>query len=298
LTVEASLRPRGPYSLTLTAREASDATRVFRDGVLDAVVPGAAGPERARAWQTPDGSVHVLAASEEGVERIRFVLALDDDHTEFLRGFAHDRLLREAVWHLRGLRALRVPTVALALLRALCGQLIESSRARQIERRIVRTAMPRGADGLSAPPTAQALAGQAPAALRALGLHARRGATLVRLCGSLDLERLHGVPTDVAAARLERERGLGPWSVGVVCLEGLGRRERGLVGDLGLVKLCSALRGRWVEAWETAELLEPYGEWAGLASLYLMAGFARGLVPLPDGSRVRKPPARIHRRAA
>jgi 3-methyladenine DNA glycosylase/8-oxoguanine DNA glycosylase len=297
LTVEASLRPRGPYSLSLTARAASDATRVFREGVLDAVVPGGAGPERVRAWQRPDGTVAVVAASAEGIERLRFVLGLDDDHTEFLRRFARDPLLRETTWHLRGLRPLRVPTVALALLRALCGQLIESSRARQIERRIVRAAMP-SVDGLSVPPTGRALAAQAPAALRSLGLHARRGATLVRLCGSLDLERLHGVSTAAAAARIERERGLGPWSVGVVCLEGLGRHERGLVGDLGLVKLCSALRGRWVEAWETAELLEPYGEWAGLASVYLMAGFGRGLIPLPDGSRVRKPPARIHRRAA
>ncbi|MDQ3823908.1 MAG: hypothetical protein M3321_11795, partial [Actinomycetota bacterium] len=110
MTVEASLRPRGPYSLTLTARAASDATRVFRDGVLDAVVPGATGPERVRAWQTPDGALHVLARSDEGVERLRFVLALDDDHSEFLRRFARDRLLREAVWHLRGLRVVRVPT--------------------------------------------------------------------------------------------------------------------------------------------------------------------------------------------
>ena len=78
-----------------------------------------------------------------------------------------------------------------------------------------------------------------------------------------------------------RERGLGPWSAGVVCLQGLGRREHGLVGDLGLVKLLAALRGRWVEGWETAELLEPYGEWAGLASVYLLAGFGRGLVPVP-----------------
>jgi hypothetical protein len=36
-----------------------------------------------------------------------------------------------------------------------------------------------------------------------------------------------------------------------------------------------------VEAWETAELLEPYGEWAGLASVYLLRGFSRGLIPLP-----------------
>src|SRR5207302_2462712 len=99
---------------------------------------------------------------------------------------------------------------------------------------------------------------------------------------SLDLERLRGVSTDAAAARLVRESRIGPWSVGVVCLEGLGRYERGLVGDLGLIKLLARLRGRQVEGWETAELLEPYGEWAGLASVYLLAGFGRGLVPLSE----------------
>ena len=40
------------------------------------------------------------------------------------------------------------------------------------------------------------------------------------------------------------------------------------------------MRGRRVEGWETAELLEPYGEWAGLASVYLLAGYARGLLPV------------------
>jgi 3-methyladenine DNA glycosylase/8-oxoguanine DNA glycosylase len=56
-----------------------------------------------------------------------------------------------------------------------------------------------------------------------------------------------------------------------VCLYGLGRFERGLVGDLGLIKLCSVLLGRRAEPEETRELLEPYEEWAGLASVYLLA---------------------------
>jgi 3-methyladenine DNA glycosylase/8-oxoguanine DNA glycosylase len=79
--------------------------------------------------------------------------------------------------------------------------------------------------------------------------------------------------------RLAREPGIGPWSAGVVCLEGLGRTEHGLVGDLGLIKLCSS-GGRRVEAAETAALLEPYGEWAGLASVYMLAGLGRGLISL------------------
>jgi len=297
LTVTASLRPRGPYSIALTARLAGDASRAFDGEVLEAVVPVADGVEQVRARQRPEGTIEVAAASDEGVERMRFVLALDDDHSPFLRLCRHDPLLRETAWRLEGLRQIRVPTVAQALLRALCGQLIESSRARALERGIVRATSP-GKGRLRPPPTRAGLAALAPARLRALGLHARRGATLVRLCRELDLERLHAAPTETVAARLLRERGIGPWSVGVVCLEGLGRTERGLVGDLGLVKLLSALEGRWVEADETAALLDRYEDWAGLASLYLLAGFARGLLPLPDGSRVRPTPSRLRFAAA
>jgi hypothetical protein len=29
-------------------------------------------------------------------------------------------------------------------------------------------------------------------------------------------------------------------------------------------------------------LLEPYEEWQGLASVYLLSGFSRGLIPIPE----------------
>ncbi len=180
---------------------------------------------------------------------------------------------------------MRVGTVAHALLRALCGQLIQASEARRIERRVIKSSTP-SLGRLHVSPTAVDLGTFSPAELRQQGLHARRGATLVRLCRSLDLEALRHQPTEATAARLLRERGLGPWSLGVISLEGLGRWDRGLVGDLGLVKLLGALRGRRVEGWETEELLAPYGEWAGIASVYLLSAFARGLVPLPAPSRV------------
>jgi len=293
LTLTARIRPAGPYSLPLTAQGATDATRIWRDGVLRAVV----GDEQACATQLRDGTVVVQGPSEESVERLRWLLAVDDDHSEFLRRFKSDKLLRGPISQFQGKRVLRVGTVAHSLLRALCGQLIEARRARAMEKRIIR-AMSQPVGDLHAPPDCATLARCSPAELRALGLHARRGATLARLCRSLELERLKDHPCDVVAERLGRERGLGAWSVGVVCLQGLGRREVGLVGDLGLVKLQIALEGRWVEGHETAALLEPYGEWAGLASIYLMAGFARGLIPVPDGGRIRRPPHRISSRAA
>jgi DNA-3-methyladenine glycosylase II len=278
LISELGVRPRGPYSLALSARLASDATRTFRDGVFTTLVDGAI----VRAWQAPDGTVW-LRGSQIGIDRLRWQLALDDDHAQFLEAVRDDQLLGRTARELRGLRPLRLGSVAHALLRAFCGQLIESSRARALERGLLRRLVGEGADGLRPPPTCADVSCVGPAELRALGLHERRAAALVRICRSLDLERLHSAPTRAVAARLERERCLGPWSVGVVCLQGLGRYDYGLVGDLGLIKLVRGLHRRHVEAAETAELLERYAPWQGLASLYLLAGFARGLVPLDSG---------------
>jgi 3-methyladenine DNA glycosylase/8-oxoguanine DNA glycosylase len=274
--LEAELCPRGPYSLALTARLAYDATRLFRDGVFTCVI----GDDVAHAWQLKSGAVRVRAGDEAALDQIRFVLALEDDHTDFLRRFARDPLLEGTIRETRGLRPLRTPTVAGALLRALCGQLIQSDRARELDRIVVRATSGR-VGRFAQPPTAQTLGRLSPAQLRRLGLHARRGATLVRMCRSLDLEGLKALPVDAVAARLLRERGIGPWSVGVIALEGLGSYERGLVGDLGLLKLCKALWGRWVDVDETAALLAPYEEWQGLASVYLLRGFAQGSIPLP-----------------
>jgi len=280
LTVELAVTPRGPYSLALSARLASDATRTFREGLLTQVLAIDGHVEVTRAWQAPHGAVTIAAESAAGAERLRWLLALDDDHSGFLVRVRRDPLLGRASRALRGLRPVRVPTVAQALLRAVCGQLIEAKVARRLEQTIVRKLCAAGPERLHVSPSTRDLAELAPTQLRALGLHERRAGALVRICRSLELERLHAIPTDAVATRLERERGLGPWSVGVVCLQGLGRTDYGLVGDLGLIKLLRALRGRPVDGWETAELLEPYGEWRGLASIYLLAGFSRGLVPL------------------
>jgi 3-methyladenine DNA glycosylase/8-oxoguanine DNA glycosylase len=282
--VEDVVRPSGPYSLKLSARHGSDATRFVRSGVLTATIPCEGGLEQAQAWQRPEGTVCIRTASEEGLTRMRFILAVDDDHSEFLRRFADDPLVGRATRFLRGMRPLRTATVAHALLRALAGQLVTSHEARMVERRIVRASTSQLGD-LHGPPTAADLGRFAPAELRRLGLGARRGATLARLCRGSDLEKLKALPTEVAAQRLERERGLGPWSAGVVCLQGLGRYERGLARDLGLVKLAAELWGRRVEAEETDALLAPYGEWAGIASVYLLAGYGSGLVGLRGENR-------------
>jgi AraC family transcriptional regulator of adaptative response / DNA-3-methyladenine glycosylase II len=281
-TVE--LVPRGPYSLALSARLASDSTRLVRDGVLSAVIAPEGRLEQARAWQRADGRVCLQAQSAAGVALLRFMLGVDDDHSEFLLRFADDPLLGPSLPRLRGLRPLRTATVAHALLRALAGQLITAREARSIERRIIRATSAQ-LRGLHAAPSAAQLGRLAPAELARLGLGARRAAALVRICRALDLEGLRSHETHAVAARLAREPGVGPWTIGVVCLQGLGRYERGLRRDLGLVKLASALAGRRLEPEESDVLLEPYGEWEGLASVYLLAAHHAGLVGLPRADR-------------
>jgi len=274
--LETTIKPRGPYSLALSAPRARDATRTFRDGVLVAALSGG---ERVSARQQGDGTLVLRTDTEAGLEQLRFMLGVDDDHTPFLQRFRDDELLARAIRHLKGLRPVRTATVTHALLRAVCSQLITGREAHLIEGRVIRATTDSVGD-LQAPPLPQHLARFAPAELYPFRLPARKATTLVRICRTFDPERLRSLPPDAAAARLERERGIGPYSIGVVWTQGLGRYDRGIVGDLGLLKICSAIEGHWVEAEDTARLLERYGEWAGLACVYLMAGAALGLVPL------------------
>src|SRR5438067_1253916 len=69
--LEAFVRPSGPYSLALSARLASDATRTFRDGVLRSTLVVESRVERAVAWQVPDVRVVARAGARPLVDRPR-----------------------------------------------------------------------------------------------------------------------------------------------------------------------------------------------------------------------------------
>ena len=124
--VEAVLRARGPYSLRLTAGS-DEWTSPLCEG------------RWASARQQHDGHVVIRASCERGVEDARFMLALDDDTSEFHRRFGHDPLIGPTVRRLRGMRTRRKATVTHAAVRGVCGQLIQASRALQIERALKRT---------------------------------------------------------------------------------------------------------------------------------------------------------------
>ena len=265
------LEPIQPYSLLRSAR-GSNPTRQIRDGIVSLAFEVAGQPTLANVWQRPDGLLGVRTDREacaETLAHLKFVLATDVDHGPFLDRVADDPVLGDLVSQCRGLRPMRTSTVAHAVLQAVAGQLITSREARVIEHRIVAMTSTQHA-GLWLPPTCARLRACSPAQLVRAGLASRRAGALARVVRTLDVERLRSVATDRVVARIERESTLGPWSAGVVAIYGLGRYEHGLVGDLGLIRLCSNLLGRAASADDTQRLLARYGEWAGLACMHLM----------------------------
>ena len=163
-------------------------------------------------------------------------------------------------------------------LRALAGQLVTWQHAKEIERDVIRRTSPVTPAACTSRLRVRASAAWGrPICASSASTPAAR--PLSSGCAARSTSSgCTTLPTYSVVKRLAREPGLGPWSAGVVCLQGLGRSEHGLVGDLGLIKICSPRNGRRVETAETAALLEPYGEWAGLASVYMLAGLGRGLI--------------------
>lgn len=231
-----------------------------------------ANPTRARVGQRPGGEVIATleaADVEASLTRLRFILAVDDDTTPFAESVRDDPLLNSRVAHARGARTLRTATVAHSVLKAFAGQLITAREALLIERRVLRR-IGREHAGLALPPDQCDLASLSVADYVACGLHPKRASALGRLLRHMDLEALHGETREGLCGRLERERMIGPWSVGVIASTGLGRYDVGLVGDLNLIRLTANLLGRPATADDSAELLSRYDPWAGIASTHLM----------------------------
>ncbi|MGD9697095.1 MAG: DNA-3-methyladenine glycosylase [Thermoleophilia bacterium] len=270
--LETVLRPRPPYSLADSSHGDAGGTRRMRGDVLRLwdVVDGE--PVALRLWQRPDGAIVARAGggdAERVHDRLRFLLALDVDHAPFLRRARRDPLLRQAAWRWPGMRPMRLTSPAHAVLDAVCGQLVSGREAARRHRAVLRLGHDER-EGLRLPPTQASLAALSPSLCRAAGLGAGRAASMIRLVRGPDLDRLHGRTTAQIVAAVTAIPGLGPWSAGVIAMSGYGRYEQGLVGDLGLMRVWAAVHGAWPAPEETASLIAPYEEWAGLASAYLL----------------------------
>ena len=246
-------------------------------------------------------------AAAEGIARMRFATGVDDDLRPFYDEFKDDPLIGRAVRAFPRLRVRRRPVPWEALFAAITEQLIEFERAVSIQRRMIAAFGVRCPEtGLRDGPEPAAIAGVAPARLVSFDLAPKRAIALRRAAaevaaGRADLERAMGAPAgsglaEAAARRLLRIPEIGPWTVEMTALHGLGRHDVIAAGDLGYIKMVGTLltghpKAR-AEVAEVRELFAPYGAWKGLAGEYLRYAWARRLVTTPAPRRPDRPPAR------
>src|SRR5688572_4104521 len=267
-SLDVEVRPRFPVRLPRSG--GGDGVMRVREGVLTRLLHVGPCPIRVWAWQTRTGirvraesieprlavhfadSVECLEAGDEelelAVERMRFAFGLDDDMGEFFRTFKADPLIGRVIHRRPWIRTRRRPWPWEALAWAITEQLIELQRAKAIQRRIVRRWGPRVVPGhpserpLLDVPSAELLAGRAPAELVGLDLTEARALALVRCArevaaGHLDLS------DPACEPRLLRIREIGPWTVQCLGLYGRGEPDSLPAGDLAYVKLVGFLAG-------------------------------------------------------
>ena len=288
--LEVEVLPPCPYRLPRRGR--GDWVMKLKQGVLTRPLRIDGHDVKVHAWQRRDGAVAFRAAAdaptellEQAVARMRFALAVDDDLRPFYAEFKRDEFLGPAIRRRPWLRPVRRPFAWEALCWAITEQLIESSRAAQIQRRIVRRW------GQGSVPSAAALARLAPAELAACDLSPARSVALVKC--AREVAEGHADPANPKHdRRFLRFAEIGPWTLQCLGLFGRGEADTLPAGDLAYVKLVAiaAGLGRRAMVPEIEDFYLRYAPYRGLAGIFSLSHYAgaqslaRGLPMIPDHS--------------
>ena len=292
IEVRREIRPAWPFRLP--GAGGMDGVARRRGGVYERLLHVDDDPVVLRAAQPSADRVVIGARGaradlcEEAIARLRRAFGVDESLHEFYDRFRDDPLIGASVRSRPHLRPARRPEPFEALAWAICEQLIEYERAAAIERRIVfklgRRAV--GWDGrtvLRDLPSAQTLAGVAPALLQSFDLSAGRALSLVKAAGEVATGRtdLHAADHERGWARLRAIPGIGSWTIAVLALHGQGRHDVLPAGDLAYIKLVGRAQagGRPSARATEEEVLEYFGAyegWMGLAGCHALGGLATG----------------------
>ena len=292
IEVRREIRPAWPFRLP--GAGGMDGVARRRGGVYERLLHVDDEPVVLRAAQPSADRVVIGARGaradlcEEAIARLRLAFGVDESLHEFSERFRDDPLIGASVRSRPHLRPARRPEPFEALAWAICEQLIEYERAAAIERRIVfklgRRAV--GWDGrtvLRDLPSAQTLAGVAPALLQSFDLSAGRALSLVKAAREVATGRadLHAADHERGWARLRAIPGIGSWTIAVLALHGQGRHDVLPAGDLAYIKLVGRAQagGRPSARATEEEVLEYFGAyegWMGLAGCHALGGLATG----------------------
>jgi 3-methyladenine DNA glycosylase/8-oxoguanine DNA glycosylase len=318
MVIEERVLPRWPYRLPRGS--GGDGVVRSRDKVVERLLHVGHCPVRARWWRTREGYVHIRVASVDpasvehaievagapsadqtppageaelgiALERMRFSLAVEDDMGEFFHTFKRDPLLGPAIHHKPWVRPRRRPWPWEALCWAITAQLIEASRAAQIQRRIVRRWAPSHLPPDHAPPrrgrnpwplrdvpSATVIEGRAPAELASMDLSQGRSVAMVRCAREVAHGRARLDDPECDRRLLEISE-IGPWTIQCLGLAGRGDPDSLPAGDLAYVKLVGHLAGlgRRATVEEVEEYFAPYAPFRGLAGVYALAGWHKAM---------------------
>jgi 3-methyladenine DNA glycosylase/8-oxoguanine DNA glycosylase len=297
--LELEVRPPSPFRLR---RGSADRTMRVRGGIATRLLTVDCAPVLARAWMRGPGLVAFRAdpvdpaaltipvPCEEprpagraelatAIERMRFALGVDDDMSAFHRRFRRDPLIGPIIRRRPDFRPHRRPWAWEALAQAICGQLIEASRAAVIERRLVGrwgARLGEGRDALRDTPPAALIAGRAPAELQSMDLSGGRSVALRRLATQVARGRCD-IGSPDSDARLLAIPEIGPWTIQCLALLGRGEMDALPAGDLSYIKLVGHLAGlgRRATVPEVEEFYAPYEPYRGLVGSLTLAGLHR-----------------------
>jgi DNA-3-methyladenine glycosylase II len=305
--------PRWPYRLR--RQGGSDGVARARHGVVERMLHVGHSPVRARAWQTREGYVHIRAEPidpdlvehpiepadvrppagpaelEVAIERVRFSLAVEEDMGDFYDAFKRDPLIGPAIHHKPWVRPRRRAWPWEALCWAITEQLIQVSRATEIQRRIVRRWGARFLADQPAPrprrrrtwplrdvPSAEVIEGRAPAELTSMDLSPGRAVAMVHCAREVARGRADLGDPD-GDRRLLAIPEIGPWTLQCLGYHGRGDPDSLPAGDLAYVKLVGHLEGlgRRATVDEVEEYFAPYAPFRALAGTFALAGWHKAM---------------------
>ena len=304
--MDSEVRPPSPVRLPRTA--GGDGVLRIRGGLVARALHFDEGPVVVAVWQRSTGEVALRAAGavparslERAIARMRFAFSLDVNLSDFFSRFRSDPLIGPAIRRHPWRRPRRRPVAWEALAWAITGQLIEASRAAQIQRRIVRrhgpqvdpatfagervagfAALPKPLRNVPAPAIIAALA---PAQLAAYDLAPARALAMIRVAKEVASGRVD--PADPSGdARLAAIPEIGPWTLECLGQNGRGDLDSLPAGDLAYVKLVGRLTslGRRATVEEVHDFFAPYEPYRSLAGEMALSQYH---LAVPAGPPVR-----------
>jgi DNA-3-methyladenine glycosylase II len=263
-----------PYDFELSTERfrafGPDLANLWHEGGVHRVVNG-----REFRIESALGGVDVEPFDAEIEPVARAVVGAEFELEPFYTWAEGDRVLRELVPRLAGLRPPLAPDPYETLVSAITAQQVSLFAAFAIRNRMVERFGVRGVHAYEFP-TRERMAQASEEQLTELGFSRRKAEYVLGVArAELDLEALRNLPDDEVKAILTALRGLGEWTADWFLARHLARPRAWPAGDLGLVKAVSAFYfgGRKLSIAEVREVGARFDPFQNLTAHYLLTGY-------------------------